>query len=141
MAESSHDARGLAGRWQALAEARLDHLTSLFETGRWHRFYSQAAFTENLREAEAAVETWRRLGGGEPAPVKPAIAAALPDGPRNKPDPLLPEVRLDVPADPTRANAPNPGSPHRQRAAAQQGQGNERQPGAVAGTPIPFAAF
>jgi uncharacterized repeat protein (TIGR03809 family) len=33
----------------------------LFETGRWRRFHSETAFLENIREAKAAVETWRDL--------------------------------------------------------------------------------
>jgi len=53
--------REIVGRWCALAEARLEHLTELFETGRWRRYHSERAFLENIREAKAAVETWRNL--------------------------------------------------------------------------------
>jgi uncharacterized repeat protein (TIGR03809 family) len=53
--------RNTVARWCALAEARLEHLTELFETGRWRRYHSEVAFLENIREAKAAVETWRDL--------------------------------------------------------------------------------
>jgi uncharacterized repeat protein (TIGR03809 family) len=48
-------------RWCALAEARLEYLTELFETGRWRRYHSELAFLENIQEAKAAVEIWRDL--------------------------------------------------------------------------------
>jgi hypothetical protein len=54
----------LAGRWQRLAEQRLEYLTELFETGRWRRYYSERAFLENIREAKAAVGSWRKLARG-----------------------------------------------------------------------------
>jgi uncharacterized repeat protein (TIGR03809 family) len=56
-------ARGheIVARWCNLAEQRLEHLTELFETGRWRRYHSEEAFLENIREAKAAVDTWREL--------------------------------------------------------------------------------
>ena len=54
----------LAGRWQRLAEQRLEYLTELFENGRWRRYYSERAFLENIREAKAAVGSWRNLSRG-----------------------------------------------------------------------------
>jgi uncharacterized repeat protein (TIGR03809 family) len=53
--------RDLVSRWCDLAERRLEHLTELFETGRWRLYHSESAFIENIREAKAAVETWRDL--------------------------------------------------------------------------------
>jgi uncharacterized repeat protein (TIGR03809 family) len=53
--------RNIVARWCDLAERRLEYLTELFETGRWRRFHSEAAFRENIREAKSAVETWRNL--------------------------------------------------------------------------------
>ena len=53
--------RDIVARWCALAEQRLDHLTELFETGRWRRYHGELDFLENIREAKAAVETWRNL--------------------------------------------------------------------------------
>ncbi len=53
--------RDIVARWCVLAEQRLEHLTELFETGRWRRFHSELAFLENIQEAKTAVETWRGL--------------------------------------------------------------------------------
>jgi uncharacterized repeat protein (TIGR03809 family) len=57
--------RDIVARWCALAEQRLEHLTELFETGRWRRYHSELAFLENIQEAKAAVETWRDLSRRE----------------------------------------------------------------------------
>jgi len=53
--------REIVSRWCNLAEQRLDYLTELFETGRWRRFHSEREFLENIQEAKAAVEIWRKL--------------------------------------------------------------------------------
>jgi uncharacterized repeat protein (TIGR03809 family) len=67
MAQRVDVARGqeILNRWCALAEQRLDHLTELFETGRWRRYHSELSFLENIQEAKSAVETWRRLATRE----------------------------------------------------------------------------
>ena len=57
--------RDIVARWCDLAEARLDYLTELFETGRWRRFHSELAFLENIQEAKTAVEIWRELSTRE----------------------------------------------------------------------------
>ena len=54
-------AQEILDRWCALAEQRLEHLTELFETGRWRRYHSEVSFLENIQEAKKAVETWRSL--------------------------------------------------------------------------------
>jgi uncharacterized repeat protein (TIGR03809 family) len=53
--------RDIVARWCKLAEQRLEHLTELFETGRWRRYHSEHSFLENIKEAKTAVETWRDL--------------------------------------------------------------------------------
>jgi hypothetical protein len=53
--------RDIVARWCDLAEARLEYLTELFETGRWRRFHSELDFLENIQEAKASVEIWRDL--------------------------------------------------------------------------------
>jgi uncharacterized repeat protein (TIGR03809 family) len=53
--------RDIVARWCTLAEARLEYLTELFETGRWRRFHSELDFLENIQEAKASVEIWRDL--------------------------------------------------------------------------------
>jgi uncharacterized repeat protein (TIGR03809 family) len=57
--------RDVVARWYGLAERRLAHLTELFETGRWRRYYSENVFLENIREAKAMLETWRDLTLGK----------------------------------------------------------------------------
>ena len=53
--------RDIVARWCNLAEQRLEHLTELFESGRWRRYHTELEFLENIQEAKAAVETWRDL--------------------------------------------------------------------------------
>jgi uncharacterized repeat protein (TIGR03809 family) len=67
----------LASRWHALAEQRLEYLTELFESDRWRRYYSERSFLQNLQEAKAAVETWRKLSvGGATASAAVATEAS-----------------------------------------------------------------
>ncbi|WP_369725194.1 TIGR03809 family protein [Bradyrhizobium sp. LLZ17] len=54
----------IAARWCALAEQRLEHLSEMFESGRWRRYHSELAFLENIQEAKRAVQTWRALANG-----------------------------------------------------------------------------
>jgi uncharacterized repeat protein (TIGR03809 family) len=53
--------RDIVARWCNLAEQRLEHLTELFESGRWRRYHTELAFLQNIQEAKTAVETWRDL--------------------------------------------------------------------------------
>jgi uncharacterized repeat protein (TIGR03809 family) len=65
-------------RWCTLAEQRLNYLTDMFESGRWRRYYSEAAFLENIREAKFAVETWRGLSTPQQARrVTPELAQGV----------------------------------------------------------------
>ena len=92
------DSRDVIARWCNLAEQRLEYLTELFETGRWRRFHTELAFLENIQEAKAAVETWRKLSTREALPDNSAVdmswlghtQAALPrvERLRDQPDPL-----------------------------------------------------
>ncbi|MCK1745692.1 TIGR03809 family protein [Bradyrhizobium sp. 139] len=66
----------IAARWCALAEQRLEHLSEMFETGRWRRYHSEIAFLENIQEAKRAVQTWRALATG--ADVAAAAASVSP---------------------------------------------------------------
>ena len=62
-------------RWRALAERRLEHMTLLYETGRWRRYFSEERFIGVIRETRTAVETWRRLAPDE-ALVSQVFAAS-----------------------------------------------------------------
>jgi uncharacterized repeat protein (TIGR03809 family) len=59
--------RDLLACWRELAQKRLEYLTEMFMTGRWRRYYSEQVFLENIREAKAALETWRVLATPDPA--------------------------------------------------------------------------
>ncbi|MGJ4994929.1 TIGR03809 family protein [Bradyrhizobium sp. HKCCYLS3077] len=85
--------RELAARWCALAERRLDHLSELFQSGRWRRYYTEQSLIEDIRHAKAAVATWKSLSA-EPQPVMPE--RAMPNLAR--PNPVRPEVVSIVPS-------------------------------------------
>jgi uncharacterized repeat protein (TIGR03809 family) len=70
--------RDIAARWCALAEQRLEHLSEMFETGRWRRYHSELAFLENIQEAKRAVQTWRALAsGGDVAAAAASVTSAF----------------------------------------------------------------
>ncbi|WP_164718452.1 TIGR03809 family protein [Bradyrhizobium sp. LVM 105] len=70
--------RAVAARWCALAEQRLQHLSEMFETGRWRRYHSEIAFLENIQEAKLAVQTWRALAtGGDVAEAAASVTPAF----------------------------------------------------------------
>ncbi|BAM90924.1 conserved hypothetical protein [Bradyrhizobium oligotrophicum S58] len=64
--------RELAARWCALAERRLDHLTELFQSGRWRRYYTEQSLLDDIRHAKAAVQTWKALS------VEPEAVSIVP---------------------------------------------------------------
>jgi len=116
MTHRNDAARGadVLGRWRMLAEQRLEHLTELFESGRWRRYHSEKAFLENIREAKNAVDIWRGLSTAKAVPQKPVAAAqsilirALTPVPVTAPEPIK------IPAAPEVAFAPQdemPGAP------------------------------
>jgi len=76
--------RNIVARWFAMAEQRLEYLTELFESGRWRRFHSEAAFLENIKEARTAVETWQNLLTYEGSKNDSAIDISWPGAPRTK---------------------------------------------------------
>ena len=98
--------RDIVARWCALAEQRLGYLTELFESGRWRRFHSEYDFLENIREAKAAVETWRDLVSREASLDNTAIdmswlgraRAALPRG-ESRRDPIHLRLPAEVSAE------------------------------------------
>ena len=99
--------RDVVARWCALAEARLEYLTELFETGRWRRFHSELAFLENIQEAKGAVETWRDLSTREASRNNSAIdvswlghgSVMLPGGERLR-DQMHRSPPAEIPAEP-----------------------------------------
>jgi uncharacterized repeat protein (TIGR03809 family) len=129
--------REVSARWCALAEQRLEHLTEMFETGRWRRFHSEIAFLENIQEAKRAVQAWRLLAAGEdvsslaaagplrgwspatlsrPSPRRqaPAARTVQPKAVHIEPEravPVVLETTPDVPADVTEAPIAPPIAP------------------------------
>lgn len=76
--QSAAAGREIAARWCALAEQRLEHLSEMFETGRWRRYHSEIAFLENIQEAKLAVQTWRALAtGGDVAAAAASVSPAF----------------------------------------------------------------
>ncbi|WP_439393482.1 TIGR03809 family protein [Bradyrhizobium sp. PMVTL-01] len=70
--------REVAARWCALAEQRLEHLSEMFETGRWRRYHSELGFLENIQEAKRAVQTWRAIAtGGDVAAAAASVTSAF----------------------------------------------------------------
>jgi uncharacterized repeat protein (TIGR03809 family) len=106
MAQRLDAARGqeILERWRALAEQRLDHLTELFETGRWRRYHSELSFLENIQEAKSAVETWRRLATREAALDNSAIDISWLNSPKPVPPRRNPLADYQLPPPPRRAD-------------------------------------
>lgn len=77
--------REIIERWCALSERRLEYLTDLFESGRWRRYHSEADFLENIQEAKAATETWRRLATQEAGPDNMPVTWSWLDRPAGAP--------------------------------------------------------
>jgi uncharacterized repeat protein (TIGR03809 family) len=95
--------RDIVARWCELAEQRLEHLTELFETGRWRRYHSERAFLENVREAKSAVETWRSLMTSEASPDNLPVDLSW-IGKRS----TVPQAKRNVPIEPIVAPAELP---------------------------------
>jgi uncharacterized repeat protein (TIGR03809 family) len=97
-------AQEILDRWCALAEQRLDHLTELFESGRWRRYHSEVSFLENIQEAKSAVETWRRIATREASLDNSAVDISWLNSPKPVPPRCNPLSGYYVPP-PRRAEA------------------------------------
>ena len=96
-------AQEILDRWCALAEQRLEHLTELFETGRWRRYHSEVSFLENIQEAKNAVETWRSLATREASLDNSAVDISWLNSPKPVPPRRNPLSGYYVPPPPRRA--------------------------------------
>jgi uncharacterized repeat protein (TIGR03809 family) len=101
---SQRRAQEILDRWCVLAEQRLDHLTELFETGRWRRYHTELSFLENIQEAKNAVETWRRLATREAALDNSAIDISWLNRAKPVPPRRNPLADYHVPPPPRRAD-------------------------------------
>jgi uncharacterized repeat protein (TIGR03809 family) len=104
VARGQERAQEILDRWCALAEQRLDHLTELFETGRWRRYHTELSFLENIQEAKSAVETWRRLATREAALDNSAIDISWLNSPKPVPPRRNPLAGYHIPPPPRRAD-------------------------------------
>lgn len=84
-------------RWRALAERRLEHMTALYESGRWRRYYTEERFMRIILDTRAAAAAWGQLAPKEEA--APQLEALMregnPAGTDTRPSPsstLLPEL-------------------------------------------------
>lgn len=93
--------RAIIHRFRVLAEDRFDYLTQLLETGRWHRYFTEAEFLDNFRDAKAAVDAWRLLESTEALPNNLHIDLSWLDNPR----PVPPRQPLMLHIDPLRRAA------------------------------------
>ncbi len=96
-------AQEILDRWCALAEQRLEHLTELFETGRWRRYHSELSLLENIQEATNAVETWRSLATREASLDNSAVDISWLNSPKPLPPRRNPLSGYYVPPPPRRA--------------------------------------
>ena len=96
-------AQEILDRWCALAEQRLEHLTELFETGRWRRYHSELSFLENIQEAKKAVETWRSLATREASLDNSAVDISWLNSPKPVPPRRNPLSGYYAPPPPRRA--------------------------------------
>ena len=48
-------------RWRVLADRRLEHMTLLYDTGRWRRYFTEEKFLAIIRETKHAADQWHRL--------------------------------------------------------------------------------
>jgi uncharacterized repeat protein (TIGR03809 family) len=48
-------------KWRRLAEQRHSHLLDLYNSGRWHEYYTDEEFLIEMRDAVAVAERWARM--------------------------------------------------------------------------------
>jgi len=113
MAQRADVARGreIVERWCVLAEQRLEHLTELFESGRWRRYHSEISFLENIQEAKKAVETWRGLLNREASADNLAVDLSWMNSSKPLPPRRNPLSGYYIPPPPTRAEPPRASPP------------------------------
>jgi len=69
--------RDVVARWRILAQQRLDHLTELYESGRWKLYHTESDFLVMVHEARGALKAWQDLAPPDAARDQPiAIAIA-----------------------------------------------------------------
>ena len=59
--------RGVVARWRILAQQRLDHLSELYESGRWKLYHTESDFLAMVYEARTVLKVWQNLAPPDPA--------------------------------------------------------------------------
>jgi len=75
--------RDVVARWRILARQRLDHLTELYESGRWKLYHTESDFLAMVHEARAVLKVWQNLAPPDAArdkPIEVAIAQGSEEG-------------------------------------------------------------
>ena len=62
-------------RWRVLADQRLEHMTLLYDTGRWRRYFTEEKFLSIIRETKEAADRWHRLAPEAEHEARFALAA------------------------------------------------------------------
>jgi len=65
----------LAQKWSKLAERRRSHFIELYKTGRWKRYYTEAEFFIQLREAFRAADEWEKVASGQRRAAESGLTA------------------------------------------------------------------
>lgn len=85
--------RGVVARWRILAQQRLDHLTELYESGRWKLYHTESDFLAMVHEARTVLKVWQNLAPPDAAldkQIEVAIAQTSEDAvPGSLPKPGL----------------------------------------------------
>jgi uncharacterized repeat protein (TIGR03809 family) len=74
-------------RWRMLAERRLEHMSLLYETGRWRRYFTEERFLNIIRETTASVERWRQIAPEQAPDAQLMALSASPTFVRTQPPP------------------------------------------------------
>ena len=56
-----------ARKWHALAERRRNHLAELYQSGAWHRYFTEETLRGQMHEALREVDRWSALLDEQPA--------------------------------------------------------------------------
>jgi uncharacterized repeat protein (TIGR03809 family) len=56
-----------ARKWHALAERRRNHLAELYQSGAWHRYFTEDTLRSRMREAVGEVDRWSAMLDDQPA--------------------------------------------------------------------------
>lgn len=84
--------RSVVARWRILAQQRLDHLTELYESGRWKLYHTESDFLTMVHEARTVLKVWQNLAPPDAAldkSIEVAIAQTGENVPGSLPKPNL----------------------------------------------------